>query len=158
VLYRWLLFLHIGSALAFVGLHGASMVVLYTIRRETDRARIVNLITLSGETARPMYVSLGLIVASGAGLGIKLSSFRHWWIWLAIVVLAATVGAMTAVAKPYFARIKEACQVRPSGVPRTSDEELGALLSGSLAHVITAIGAGGLAIVVYLMIFKPGMF
>ena len=35
---------------------------------------------------------------------------------------------MTAVAKPYFAKVKAACEMRPSGVPRVSDEELGEIL------------------------------
>ena len=52
---------------------------------------------------------------------------------LALVMLVVTVGLMTATAKPYFARVKEACQLRPSGVPRVSDEELGDVLSSSRA-------------------------
>jgi hypothetical protein len=64
---------------------------------------------------------------------------------------------MTAVAKPYFARIKDACQVRPSGVPRVSDEELGQILRGRTAHVIAAIGGIGLLAILYLMVFKPNI-
>jgi hypothetical protein len=46
--------------------------------------------------------------------------------------------------------------VRPSGVPRTSDEELTALLRSSTTWVITAIGTIGILVILYLMIFKPG--
>jgi hypothetical protein len=62
---------------------------------------------------------------------------------------------MTATAKPYFARVKEACQMRPSGVPRISDEELGEVLGSAKAHLITAIGVVGLLAILYLMVFKP---
>jgi hypothetical protein len=155
--YRWVLYLHIGSALAMLGLHGTSMVVLYRIRRERNREKIHALLTLSGETAVPLYVSLLLIVVSGVLAGLYLESFSDWWIWLAILLLVGTVGYMTAVAKPYFAKIKGACEMRPSGVPRVSDEELEELLSSSLAHKITAVGAGALLVILYLMIFKPGV-
>jgi hypothetical protein len=64
---------------------------------------------------------------------------------------------MIVVAKPYFARVKAACGVRPSGVPRVSDEELGEILTSARAHVITAIGVVGLLSILYLMIFKPGV-
>jgi hypothetical protein len=41
-------------------------------------------------------------------------------------------------------------------VPRTSDEELGELVRSPKAYWITAIGVGGLAIIVWLMVTKPG--
>lgn len=156
MLWQWLVYLHVASIFAFLGMHGASMVVVYRIRRERDRKKIVDLLTLSGETARPMYVTLVLIVLTGVLAGLKLQSFSHWWIWLAIVLLVAIVGAMTAVAKPYFAKVKSACEVRPSGVPRVSDEELGQILGGPMAHIITAIGVVGLVAILYLMVFQPG--
>jgi ribulose 1,5-bisphosphate synthetase/thiazole synthase len=74
-----------------------------------------------------------------------------------VLVLEASemVGGMTATAKPYFARVKEACQLRPSGVPRVSDEELAGVLRSSRAYLITAIGVIGILAILYLMIFKP---
>jgi len=155
VIHPWLLFLHIASAFLLLASHGVSMVVLYRIRRERDRAKILTLITLSGETITPMYIAIGLILLSGVLLGIESDRFAQAWIWVAIVLLVATVGLMAAVAKPYFARVKTACEVRPSGVPRVSDEELGEILGSSTAHLITAIGVGGLLAILYLMIFKP---
>lgn len=155
--YSWVLFFHIASVLLLLAVHGVSMVVLYGIRGERDRQRILDMVTLSGVTTKPMYVSLGLIVVSGVLAGLKLESFSHWWIWVAIVVLVATIGLMTAIAKPYFAKVKAACEVRPSGVPRTSDEELGEILRSNTAHLITATGLGGLLVILYLMVFKPGV-
>ena len=103
-----------------------------------------------------MYVSIGAIVLTGILLGLKLTVFSNWWIWVAIGILAAMIALMTAIAKPYFRRVKEACEVRPSGVPRVSDEELGQILRSSRAHVITAIGVVGLVAILYLMVFQPG--
>ena len=102
-----------------------------------------------------MYISLGGIILFGVLAGLDGRFFDEAWIWVSIVLLLLIVGLMTAVAKPYFARIKEACQVRPSGVPRVSDEELGQILGGGTAHLITAIGAIGLLAILYLMLFKP---
>jgi cytochrome bd-type quinol oxidase subunit 2 len=155
--YQWILLLHIVSVLALLGTHGTSMVVLYRIRAERDRKKIFDLISLSGETTIPMYVSIGAIVVTGILLGVKLKVFSHWWVWLAIVLLVAIVGLMTAIAKPYFKRVKAACEVRPSGVPRVSDEELGDILRSPSAHVITAIGVIGLVAILYLMVFQPGV-
>jgi hypothetical protein len=153
--FRWLLFLHIVSVLALLGTHGTSITVLYRIRRERDRARILDLVTLSGETILPMYVSLAAIVVTGILLGLKVHAFSLWWIWAAIAILVVVAALMGAIARPYFARVKEACQMRPSGVPRVSDEELLEILHASTAHVLSAIGGIGLLAILYLMIFQP---
>ena len=153
--WEWWLFVHLAGVLAFVGAHGLSMFVLYRIRDERDRQRIAELISLSGTTARPMYVALGVLIVGGIGAGITLHLFAQWWLWIAIGILVATIGLMTGLAKPYFSRVRAACEVRPSGVPRVSDEELDLLLRSGEAHVITAIGVIGLLAILYLMVFKP---
>jgi Co/Zn/Cd efflux system component len=153
--YSWLKFFHVAAVLALLGTHGASMFVLYAIRRERDRKKILDLISLSGYTVGPMYVSIVAIVVFGAWLWWKVYPLDTWWLWIAVVILVLTIGLMNATAKPYFARVKEACQVRPSGVPRVSDEELGEVLGSARAHLITAIGLVGLLAILYLMIFKP---
>ena len=45
--------------------------------------------------------------------------------------------------------------MRPSGVPRVSDEELLEILRAPTAHVISAIGVVGLLAILYLMVFQP---
>lgn len=153
--WQWWLFLHITGVLAFVGAHGVSMVVLYRIRGERDRQRIAELIAFSGTTTRPMYISLGVLTLGGVGAGLTLHLFSAWWLWISIIILLVTIGLMTALAKPYFRKITAACEVRPSGVPRVSDEELEQLLGSGEALVITAIGGIGLLAILYLMLFKP---
>ena len=51
--------------------------------------------------------------------------------------------------------MKEAVEVRPSGVPRKSDEELDEILRARIGLVNTAIGAASLVVIAWLMIFKP---
>jgi len=153
--YSWLKFLHVAAVLAFLGLHGASMTVLYAIRRERDRSKILAMIQVSGQTTIPMYIAFLAIVVFGVLLAFKVHYWGQTWLWVSIALLVATAGLMTAIAKPYFAKVKEACQLRPSGVPRVSDEELGEVLRSGRAHLITAIGVIGLLAILYLMIFKP---
>lgn len=153
--YSWLKFAHIVAVLALLGTHGVSMTVLYAIRRERDRAKILALISVSGQAILPMYISIVGVVVFGVLLWIKVYGLGTKWLWISLVVLIAMIGLMTATAKPYFARVKEACQLRPSGVPRVSDEELGEVLTSAKAHLITAIGVIGTLAIVYLMVFKP---
>jgi hypothetical protein len=153
--YELAIFLHIASVVAFVATHAVSMVVLFRIRKERNRVRILELVSLSGETTLPMYIALGAIFLSGAFAAFRFSRWGDWWLWIAIVVLLITVALMTMIAKPYFERVKAACAMRPSGVPRVSDEELGEILGGRTPLAIAWIGIVGFFLVLYLMIAKP---
>jgi hypothetical protein len=157
-MYQWWLLLHIVGVAGFLTAHGVSMYVLYQVRAvDLDRGRILGLLTFSGSTTMPMYVSLLLLLAGGVAAGISGQWFSYWWIWLSILVLLLTTAAMYLVAKPYFERLKAACEVRPSGVPRVSDEELRQILGGPSTNLVAAIGGVGLLIILYLMVFKPGV-
>jgi hypothetical protein len=154
--FNWWKFLHLVGIFAFLICHGVSIFVLYRIRNvQLDRVKIGELISFSGQTTMPMYVSLLVLIAGGVGAGITIKAFSQLWLWASIAILLVTVGLMAAVASPYFKRITAACEIRPSGVPRKADEELNALLHGRTTAVITAIGSVGLAAILYLMIFKP---
>lgn len=155
MVWQWWLFLHILGVLGFVGAHGVSLFVLYRVRGERDRRRIAELIAFSGTTTRPMYIALGILTVGGVGVGITLHLFTAWWLWISIVILLITIGLMSGLAAPYFRKITAACEVRPSGVPRVSDEELEQLLRSGEAHMITATGGIGLLAILYLMLFKP---
>jgi hypothetical protein len=155
MVFQWWLLLHLAGVLVFVGAHGVSMFVMYRIRGERDRQRIAELITFSGTTTRPMYIGLAILTVGGVGLGFTLHVFARWWLWIAIGILLITIGLMSGLAKPYFRRITAACEIRPSGVPRVSDEELEQLLRSGEATVISLIGIVGLLSILYLMIFQP---
>jgi uncharacterized membrane protein len=62
---------------------------------------------------------------------------------------------MFVVARPYYRRVAEATELRPSGVPRVSDEDLALRLTSRIPTVIALLGFGGLAVILWLMIFKP---
>lgn len=157
--YQWIRYLHIVSAVGFVAIHGASIVVLYAIRSEKARPRIEAILDFSGRTANAMYVSLVAVVGTGFWMGFTQSSLlREYWYWWSLGLLIATGVLMWFVAKPFTARLRAACEIRPSGVPRVSDAELGQILRSSRPNVITAIGVAGLAAIIYMMVFQPAIF
>ncbi len=102
-----------------------------------------------------MYVSLGWLIVFGVVAGIKGLYWNDGWFWIAVAILVLVAGEMTAVAKPYYRRVKEAVEVRPSGVPRRSDEELDLILRSRLSVWNAAIGFAALVVITWLMIFKP---
>lgn len=152
---RWWIFLHVIGAFGLVMSHGVSVTVALRLRKERDRARIAELLQFSGSSILWMYISLGVLLFGGVISGFKLHVWGFGWIWTALAVLIAMVGEMSMVARPYYRRVKEAVQLRPSGVPRKSDEELELLLRSPVALVNTVLGFGALAFILWLMILKP---
>jgi uncharacterized membrane protein len=153
--YTWWKFLHIAGVIAFVSFHGVSMVAALRVRKERDRVRIATVLQLSGSSSMGMYVSLAWLITFGVVAGIQGDFWNDGWFWISIGLLVLVVGEMSAVARPYYQRLKEAVEVRPSGVPRRSDEELEEILSSPVALWNAVFGAAVLLAITWLMIFKP---
>ena len=153
--YNWWKFLHVAGVIAFVLFHGVSAVAALRVRKETDRTRIAIMLQTSGSSLVGMYVSLGWLVAFGIVAGIQGGFWNDGWFWISVGVLVAVVVEMGAVARPYYQRVKEAVEVRPSGVPRRSDEELAQILRSPVAVWNAVFGFAALLVITWLMIFKP---
>ncbi len=146
--YTWWKFMHVAGVIAFVMFHGVSMTVALQLRRERDRGRIATMTQLSGSSLRGMYVALLWLIVFGV-IG------NDGWFWISVGLLVVAIAEMSAVARPYYERVKEAIEVRPSGVPRRSDEELDEILRSPIGLWNTVFGIAVLAVIAWLMIFKP---
>ncbi len=155
--FQWWKFVHIAAAFAFLLAHGVSVSVFFRLRKERDRARILELRQLSGSSVVAMYVSLLVLIVSGVVSGFLGHYWGYWWIWAAIGILVALIVEMSAVGRTYYGKVAEATQMRESGVPRVSDEELDELLRSKVPVVNAVIGFAGLLLILWLMVFKPGL-
>ena len=152
-------FLHITCVALFLLFHGVQMWAMFSLEPALpDREKIFDRAEQSRMVSTPMYVSLGLLVAFGVVAGIDGDWFSHgWWLWVAIGVLVATVGFMSAVAGPYMKKVRAATTRWADGTYPMPDEELEALLRGPQTKIISVVGVAGLAILLWLMVYKPGV-
>jgi Predicted integral membrane protein (DUF2269) len=153
--YNWWKFLHVAGVIAFVMFHGASMVVAFRLRKERDRGKIAAMTQLSGSSVTGMYVSLLWLIVFGVIAGIQGDWWNDGWFWISVGLLVVVAVEMGVVARPYYERIKEAIEVRPSGVPRRSDEELEEIMRSPIGLGNAIFGLAVLAAIAWLMIFKP---
>ena len=153
--YRWWVLLHLLGVAIFLAAHGVSMWVAIRVRSERDRTRIETLLQLSGSSVALMYAGLLVLVIGGVIAGFAGRWWSFGWIWLAIGLLVMISVVMMAVASPYYRRIKEAVKLRPSGVPRVSDEELDELLQARAPVISAGLGVATLAAIIWLMVWKP---
>jgi hypothetical protein len=153
--YRWWKLLHVLGVLGFVLFHGVSVMVALRLRKERDRTRIAELLQFSGSSVLGMYASLVVLIAFGVIAGFSGRWWSYWWIWISLGLLVGTIVEMSAIARPYYQQLKDAIQLRPSGVPRKSDEELDQVLRSRLALFNAVWGILALLIITWLMIWKP---
>jgi hypothetical protein len=154
----WVL-LHIVCVSLFLLFHGVQMWAMFSLEPAfPDREKIFDRAEQSRMVSTPMYVSLGLLVLFGVIAGIDGDWFSHgWWLWGAIVVLLVTIGLMSSMAGPFMTRVREGTTRWADGSYPMPDAELEALLRGPRPRVIASIGVAGLAILLWLMVYKPGV-
>jgi hypothetical protein len=109
-----------------------------------------------------MYLSLLVLLVTGIITGIMGKWWGRGWIWASLFLLIAIIVAMSvlgsgklsilrkALGLPYFERGKAQPAVAPA-----STQEIDALLAKSNPMLVSVIGFGGIAVVAWLMMFKP---
>lgn len=159
---QWIIFVHVLGAFAFAAGHGVSMLVAFQLRGETDRGRMAALLDVSARSLTVAGIGLIVLLIAGIVAGIVRGSFGQAWIWISLVLFIVIGGLMTPFGAIHFNKIRLALGQRPRNlkpeepdpVP-ASDSELAALLNTRRPEGLLAVGAGGFAIIVYLMYFRP---
>lgn len=159
-MYPWLVFLHVLGVLGFLTAHGVNIFVFFALRRERNLDRICMLLEMSRNTLVFVDISLLVLLVSGITAGFA----GHWWgrawIWASIVLLVAIFASMEMLGARTLNKIRVAL-----GLPSTRGEKpslqpanletIEALLPRTQPVRLASIGLGGLAIIAWLMIFKP---
>ena len=161
----WVVFLHVVAVIGFAMAHGVSAGVAFKLKTEDARElpRVQALLHLSAASLGAMYIALFALLVSGVLAGFM----RGWWtsgrlwIWVSLLVFVLVAGVMYGVANPYLTRVRRAAGVeyrdRGKEMPAAPADE--AALREELARgrpeLIAAVGLGGLAILTWLMMFRP---
>lgn len=162
MLVRWLVFLHVLSAITFFLAHGAAAAMVFRVRSETDFARIRAMLDLSVSTFKLYMLSFLVMGLTGLTMPFLIRIWDKVWIWLSIVLILFVTIWMGLVNEkqikqlrrlvglPYMQGSKEYPAEPPS-----SPEEVAALLKKINPYQWALVGYGLPAIVLWLMIFKP---
>jgi hypothetical protein len=161
-MYEWIVLLHIVGAFVFVLSHGVAVFVAYELPKQRDSGRIVALLDVSGTSLNGAYLGLLLLLIGGIWAGIYRDWFKSTWIWAALVVFVLITVVMYLVATPYFKRLRIAVGQRAMGYPKDAphptplaEAEILAIAAKSPVAVLSAVGFGGLLIILWLMVLKP---
>jgi hypothetical protein len=162
--YRVLLFLHVSGAVAFLLFHGATASVMFAMKREHDPERLQALLTLRDRAEDWWRWPLMLNLATGIAMGFMGRWWGQGWIWVSIGVFLAMSFAMSGIGRLNIDRVWHAIDPLGHASPVKSEarnpdpasqEELKVLLERGRPMLLTVIGMVGLAIILWMMIFKP---
>ena len=156
---------HVLAAFAFVLVHGASAMVSFKLRGERDRTRIQALLELSNAYLNWLYLALLVLLLAGILSGIAGGYWTsgQYWLWASLGLLVGIVVAMYVIAVPHFDALRHALGLATYNDERkklappspATDADLARLLGSPRPIQASAIGIGGIAIIVALMMLKP---
>jgi Predicted integral membrane protein (DUF2269) len=146
-LYLWLKFFHIVGLGAFLIAHGVSAGTSLMLRRASTDVRRAALLRASIQSAAVFYPALVVIVVTGVWMGFAGSWWRTGWIWAGIATLVAVIVIMSAMSVPYH-KARDAANAKPPA-------EIEPMLIRARPLELAVVGAIGLLILFFLMVFKP---
>ena len=101
-----------------------------------------------------------LLLVGGVWAGFAGDHWGRGWIWAAIAILVVVMGAMYAMATPFYGRMRAAAggDASPEYARRFGSgppADLDAMGSSSRPLILAAIGGVGLLSILWLMVVKP---
>ena len=162
MLVRWLVFIHVLSAITFFLAHGAAAAMIFRVRSETDFARIRAMLDLSVSSFKVYMLSFLIMGVTGLTMPFLIHIWNRVWIWLSIALIlfvAVWMGLVNEkqikqlrrlVGLPYMQGFNEF-----PAEPPASAEDVVALLKKINPYQWALVGYGIPAVVLWLMIFKP---
>ena len=158
-MYPWVVFVHVASVLAFMLAHGVHMTAMWAMRGEPDPERML---TFFNDLPKPtaLRVLLTVVVLSGAIAGLMGSWWGSGWIWVSLALLALIAVAMWRFGGEFYSLVEQAAgdalaarTADPSNpVPQAAYD---AARRSWQTPGLSVIGLGGLAVILWLMMFKP---
>jgi hypothetical protein len=162
MLIRWLVFIHVLSALTFFMSHGASATMAFKIRNETDFARIRAMLDLSWSTMVMMGISFLVMGLTGLIMPFMIHIWDKVYIWISIVLMLFVFIYMSLFNETHYKQLRRLVGLpymkgnkQLPAEPPSSPEEVSALLKKTGVIGLVVVGYVIPGIVLWLMIFKP---
>src|SRR3954447_231710 len=153
-MYQWLVFIHLIGLAVFVAMHGVAMFVAFRVRTERDPAIATLLLSLSSRANQVMYLGFLLLGIGGLGAAGQAGLLVAPWVVASYVVLIVVFLAMYAIGAGFYYPLREALEGK-DGTPPLDSAGMVARLQNRRPEALALFGFGGLAILVWLMVFKP---
>ncbi len=162
MLVRWLVFIHVLSAITFFLAHGTSAAMVFKLRTENDFTRIRAMLDLSIAYVNVLIISFLGMGITGVIMPFLIHIWNRGWVWLSIIAMLFVFRYMfwfnehsykplrKLVGLPYPSQGKW----YPAETP-ANPEVVTTFIKDIKIMPLVLVGYGIPGIVLWLMIFKP---
>ena len=162
-MYQWIVFSHVLGVFGFLLAHGTAAAVSFKLRGEREIARVRTLLDMSRAVTAIASVSLLVLLTAGIIAGFMGDWWGHGWIWTSLALFVAMGVSMTPLGSRPLNRLRALLKAGGSHTKSATlpsadipvEQQLAAVLADIHPWLLTAIGGGGLAVILWLMMFKP---
>jgi hypothetical protein len=162
MLYQIVVFLHVVFVFGFLLAHGVSVTVAFALKNERNLQRVRDLLDLSAAS----YPWLMRLMWAFLLFGITAAFMGGWqariWPWLALVLGFVIFLLMSRFGAEHYGAARKLLGLRYNMKGKWfppesagSEDEVFAVLSKVDPILLTVIGYGGFAVIVWLMRLKP---
>lgn len=161
-LYRYLVALHVISALGFIMAHGVSAMMIFKVRQERKYENLCNYLDISKSALGIAMMALHGVELTGITLTVWAGWWRMGWIWASLALFVAIGVVMGKFGAGYMNRVRRAMGmvsakdlkkgIRPEPAPY---EKLMEVVATGQPKLVAAVGLSGMAAIVLLMVVKP---
>ena len=158
-MYNWLVLLHIFFAFLFLLAHGPHVITMLRFRGEPDPERSMSFFNTTPDIkyVRYLYVAMGVF---GFAAAFRAGWLNKSWIWISTVVFLIITWVMYKFGAGYFLLIQNAAEhlieakKTNTNLPAVQKEFDDARQAPNVT-IVYVVGIFGLAIILWLMRFKP---
>src|SRR5579885_394642 len=163
-MYQWFVFAHILGVFGYLLAHGTAAAVAFALPRQREVERVRVLLDLSRGVAMVAGVSLLVLLAAGIAAGFMGNWWGQGWIWASLGLFILMGVAMTLLGSRPLNRLRQLAHtsnpsssetISHSSLDPSTEKQLAVLLAATHPWLLTVIGGGGLALILWLMMFKP---
>jgi len=161
-LYQWVKFIHVLASVTFIMGHGASIAFAFRVKKESNLERVRAMLDLSQSMWQVYMLSWLVMMIAGVVNGFMGNWWSRGWIWASLVLMLVItfwmfyLGVKTyhPLRKAFGMPYREGNAELPAGEPLPEAERT-TLLAATRPMELFAVGYGGFAFILWLMIFKP---
>ena len=158
-MYNWLIFLHILFALLFMLAHGAQAAAMLKFRTEPDPERSLTFFNIVPDATMIRILTAAMGIA-GLLAALITDWWRQGWVWASLAVFLIISYVMYKFGGGYFGLIQDAA-TRAVDARKTNTnaeaalKEYNQVRNSARPMMVSVVGIAGLAIILWLMRFKP---